>query len=443
MIDSESHEQPQRPDAKTVPIAPEKPASAALIESLTNAPSPRGALEVLAGEKAGAQPPEERKDHREREESSELIQNKIISIGVLAGKVWRSEESFEGARKYVLAKSDVPTSPAEREKYLKMVRDGVDGIKPENIIPYVKGPDNSEDALAEKFDGMDDQMKGIIAHFGLGELSKRDTLGSDDVQAFLSKTDAMTFAKNRDVFLGIIAVSNGSGKREKYEAAYDKVGQQLYGKQWEYLKQMQVLEEESGAKNIQKAPEQAPPPVAPVQSERNEPIHNFSPQTEQSLPDELQEEVYKIQEQQDWIHARLNKLRPTARAETMASGGERYLGHSYDSYGDLGISFNTDKGDEINGKLGDQKFLYDLKSGSLKFGNPGENIDDPRYAVRDGKLVKEFLTYPKSAKDSSPPDIRTESVTDPGEISLVRDAFMKMQDELGNPVSRFIKKLFK
>lgn len=92
------------------------------------------------------------------------------------------------------------------------------------------------------------QMKGVLSWFVSGNLDGRSNLTAAELNAFLTSIPGkqiLEFDKQREQFLDIIEKSNDLSKRKEYEAAVDKFGMIVYGKQWEYLKQIRLLEKEA------------------------------------------------------------------------------------------------------------------------------------------------------------------------------------------------------
>jgi hypothetical protein len=183
-----------------------------------------------------------------RHESDELQQDKIIAA-VVAGASSEDPDARANIQKYVLRQDTVSLAPGDKERYFQMVREGkVDGNQ---VIENTRKPDDSPEALQTRFEGMNDQMKGIIAHFELDDFAKHAELSPDDLKTFLGKVDAVSFDQLREKFLTLIEQNNKPGKREVYEKAFEQVGQVMFGRQWEYLKQMKELEKQAGPKNVQ------------------------------------------------------------------------------------------------------------------------------------------------------------------------------------------------
>ncbi len=93
----------------------------------------------------------------------------------------------------------------------------------------------------------DRHLTGILAYFTRGSLYRRDEVQELDVLVFLKKyPDAYNFQFDAQDFLEIIRLFNPPGKRKIYEAYLQTFMKLLYGKQYEYLMQINLIKREAG-----------------------------------------------------------------------------------------------------------------------------------------------------------------------------------------------------
>ncbi|MCP4155317.1 MAG: hypothetical protein GY757_46755 [bacterium] len=100
------------------------------------------------------------------------------------------------------------------------------------------------------------RLCGILAYYALGSLNKRNKITEDDILVFLRKyPNPYSFQFRAGSFLDKIESSNGKGKREIYEQAMKSFMEILYGKQFEYLMQINLLRLEAESYNVEKTVE--------------------------------------------------------------------------------------------------------------------------------------------------------------------------------------------
>ncbi len=86
------------------------------------------------------------------------------------------------------------------------------------------------------------QWTGILAYFARGSLYRRDEVRAVDILEFLTKfPDPYTFQFEAKDFLDIIEIFNSPGKRKEYEESMKTFMELLYGKQFEYLMQVNLI----------------------------------------------------------------------------------------------------------------------------------------------------------------------------------------------------------
>jgi hypothetical protein len=90
-------------------------------------------------------------------------------------------------------------------------------------------------------------MRGIVAEFVKGDLKARGSLNPQDLYRFLriKFPHALAYENALGDFLDRIEQTNSKQKRREYERKAEKLGSIVYGKQWEYLKQIRLLEKEA------------------------------------------------------------------------------------------------------------------------------------------------------------------------------------------------------
>lgn len=149
----------------------------------------------------------------------------------------------------------VKLNPGERDEYLKQVSSGIIGDdKYSRLLGSIKAPianekDEKNPTLLFSAISKDSQLKGIVAHFAKGSLQLRDSLTPRDLYAFVRQKfpNALAFQRAVGEFLDGIERSNDKQKRAEYKEKVEELGSIVYGKQWEYLKQIRLLEEKAWA----------------------------------------------------------------------------------------------------------------------------------------------------------------------------------------------------
>lgn len=152
----------------------------------------------------------------------------------------------------------IQVSQAERETYKERVRLGSIGEEDyKRLVTFIKpntAYEQDKNNPVSLFNQMknDNQMRGIVAYFSTGNLNNRDGLTIKDFSSFAygRMPNAYVFEQYIGQFLDRIEAANGQGKRKEYERTVQKLGILLYGKQWEYLQQIRLLEDD--AKNPSK-----------------------------------------------------------------------------------------------------------------------------------------------------------------------------------------------
>lgn len=100
----------------------------------------------------------------------------------------------------------------------------------------------------------DRHLTGILAYFTRGSLYRRDEVQELDVLVFLKKyPDPYNFQYDAQEFLDIIHLFNPPGKRKIYEKNLQTFMKLLYGKQYEYLMQINLIKREAGQVYHEKA----------------------------------------------------------------------------------------------------------------------------------------------------------------------------------------------
>lgn len=93
----------------------------------------------------------------------------------------------------------------------------------------------------------DRHLTGILAYFTRGSLYRRDEVQELDVLVFLKKyPDPYNFQYDAQDFLNTIHLFNPPGKRKIYEKNLQTFMKLLYGKQYEYLMQINLIKREAG-----------------------------------------------------------------------------------------------------------------------------------------------------------------------------------------------------
>jgi hypothetical protein len=88
----------------------------------------------------------------------------------------------------------------------------------------------------------DRHLIGILAYFTHGSLYRRDEVRAIDILEFLVKfPDPYTFQFEAKDFLDIIEIFNSRDKRKEYEESMKTFMELLYGKQFEYLMQINLI----------------------------------------------------------------------------------------------------------------------------------------------------------------------------------------------------------
>lgn len=155
----------------------------------------------------------------------------------------------------LIGEPSVQLNHRERGEYLRRVAQGrIGDAEYSKLLGSIKAPiANERDErnpvfLFSEISG-DRQLKGIVAHFARGSLQSRDSLTPQDLHAFVRQRfpNALAFEKAVGGFLDQIERSNDKQKRAEYEEKVEELGSIVYGKQWEYLKQIKLLEEEARA----------------------------------------------------------------------------------------------------------------------------------------------------------------------------------------------------
>lgn len=176
----------------------------------------------------------------------------------------------------------VQLTPGERDEYLRRVAQGQIGDTDySKLLRSIRAPiENEQDernpvSLFNEV-SQDKQLRGIIAHFTRDNLHFRDSLTPRDVHAFVRQKfpTALAFERAVGEFLGLIELANNKQKRAEYEGKVEELGSIVYGKQWEYLKQIKLLEEEA------KAEQQIPRAQA---AEEKQPLQDSQSGLEQAL----------------------------------------------------------------------------------------------------------------------------------------------------------------
>jgi len=100
----------------------------------------------------------------------------------------------------------------------------------------------------------DRRLTGILAYFTRGSLYRRDEVRELDVLVFLKKyPDPYNFQYDARDFLDIIRLFNPPGKRKIYETTLQTFMKLLYGKQYEYLMQINLIKRDAGQVYREKA----------------------------------------------------------------------------------------------------------------------------------------------------------------------------------------------
>ncbi len=195
---------------------------------------------------------------REKPKPNERQQNKIIA-SILRGDI------------NLIAEHEVQLEQGEREKYLEQVSKGEIGETQygwliSRIVPKFPYEErNKEPQLAMRLSAISSnkQELGIIAYFARGDFRSRDYLALWDLGNFLEKfPTALDYEKALSEFLDGIERANGKEKRLEYERSAKALGKYLYGKQWEYLEQIRLLEEEAMAHQPQATGQEGPQETA-------------------------------------------------------------------------------------------------------------------------------------------------------------------------------------
>ncbi len=289
-------------------------------------------------------------------------------------------------------------------------------------------------------------MRGVIAHLGLEDFDKRNDLSAADMQTFLAKHDPLSFDQAKEVFLAQIGLKYGVEKREKYEDAFDNVGQAMYGRQWEYLKQIKVLEVQA-KEGASQAPQQERRSVSRSETE--------------------QYQIDAILGQQDWLKGRADMLRP----DTIVSsdhGMTKYTSVKQIQRGGVTIEYYEDgsqtmnvknpvEGRKISYRNGTPDKVVEAARSYSVNANNYLTVESPGGQGQDGQRMHYFVddkgTFVKIVEHSRQtpregvapyaqwePDLRVEAVSD-SELALMKNAFDTLHHELSNPIRRLAKNI--
>lgn len=159
-------------------------------------------------------------------------------------------------------RSSASPTQQDRETYNKRVREGYIGSKEYSVLlnsimrfPYLHTAEDlynsiNDDPTLSVTDSK--HVRAILSKFTRGSIAERDTITAYDMQTFLDSPngkDVVMFDNNAQDFLPLIEDRNGISKRLEYEEAIDIFGLKIFGKQWEYLKQIKELEKKARKPN--------------------------------------------------------------------------------------------------------------------------------------------------------------------------------------------------
>ncbi len=155
---------------------------------------------------------------------------------------------------------DRPINAEERTSYLRQVVDGQIGIENyKTFLGSMKRREHQNDPdilfrdMSNEVANPEDvrkRMKKFLSHYTKGPSGSYEEVDATDVRTFLTEKgkSVIDFERMRDEYLMIIEVANrlkGREKRAQYAKATNTLGEILYGKQWEYLQQIRLLEAET------------------------------------------------------------------------------------------------------------------------------------------------------------------------------------------------------
>ena len=182
-----------------------------------------------------------------------------------------------------------PLPPEEVNAYLGDVSSGKIGNKNYEVLlgsmirrEHQHDPDVLYKEMNNSIANTPDDIKRmgkILAYFTKGDMSARDTLQTDDMLQFLLSSEGknvIRFEESLQIFLDTLEKVNDNKKRNEYEKAAQKFGKIVFGKQWEYLQQIRLLE----AKKLTEDTGEKPLSTTPVEPE------NIHP--EEIVPQELE-----------------------------------------------------------------------------------------------------------------------------------------------------------
>lgn len=155
----------------------------------------------------------------------------------------------------VMKQDEVEVKGIVRNEFLQKVADGKIGdLEFEKALRQVDSPASrelTEDNLENLFGKVSENRRalGIIAELASGDFSKRDSVTSADLGAFIEKfpnpSDLEAVAGE---FLSKVEEQNSPQKRQEYEVSLQKLAEVIYGKRLEYHRQIKLLRNEADEK---------------------------------------------------------------------------------------------------------------------------------------------------------------------------------------------------
>lgn len=155
-------------------------------------------------------------------------------------------------------KASEPIKPKVRNHFLELVRFGIFPPKQyEKFLGSIKRRDGSDDPekLFEEIEhplknpqSQRDLMKTILVHLCGKSIKDRDSSTPNDIEIFLKSRvgqSVIVFEAEMEKVLEFAERNGGSKQKAEFTEARNKFGKIVFGKQWDYLQQVRLLEEEA------------------------------------------------------------------------------------------------------------------------------------------------------------------------------------------------------
>ena len=157
----------------------------------------------------------------------------------------------------------VDVEPDERADFIDaMSRGEVTDVDFTKVLRKIASPMDralkSDDKMDEVFNGVTSdcisgnrQMMGVVAYFVRHNMSKRNEVNQDDIKEFYSMyPDPIVLKEPVDSFINQLSAVNNDKKVDEYKSSIDRLEKTLYGKRYEYAKQIELLKNESDNKKL-------------------------------------------------------------------------------------------------------------------------------------------------------------------------------------------------